>query len=225
MVDIASAIASASNIGIGANSASSSANTIAGNYDTFLSLLTTQLKNQDPSNPLDTNEFTQQLIQYSEVEQLLQSNKNLESLVSLAMANSSVAIINYVGKQVSVNGNEAALANGRAQWSLDVPEASSDVTYIVKDAQGNEIYSASGSLEPGSRSFEWNGETSSGSAAADGNYTLSVVARNAAGETINIGVSTSGLVEGVDMTGDSPVLLVNGSRITLDKVREIHMAG
>jgi flagellar basal-body rod modification protein FlgD len=223
MVDLTSAIASASQMQSGTGRAGSDARTIAGNFDTFLTLLTTQLKNQDPSNPLDTNQFTQQLIQYTEVEQLLRSNQHLENLVGLAGAGASVAMIGFVGKQVSIAGNESHLADGgAAQWSLDVPANAENVTYIIKDAQGNEVYSSTGSLEAGSRSFAWDGQTSSGTTASEGNYTLSVIARNEAGANVNIGISTSGLVDGVDMTGESPVLLMNGRRINLAQVREIH---
>ncbi|MCF6200472.1 MAG: flagellar biosynthesis protein FlgD, partial [Hyphomicrobiaceae bacterium] len=99
MVDISAAITNAkATIESGSKSSVTGQTSVTDNFDTFLSLLTTQLQNQDPTKPLDTNEMTQQLVQYSEVEQLLKSNKNLEALISLSSANTSMAMIGYVGK-------------------------------------------------------------------------------------------------------------------------------
>ena len=223
MVDISAAITSAKEtIDNGNKSLITGAKTASGNFDTFLSLLTTQLKNQDPTKPLDTNEFAKQLTQYTEVEQLIQSNQKLEALVKLSSANASVSVIGYVGKEITSKGNTTTLANGSANWQLDVPANSNDVTYVVKDAQGNEVYSTSGSLNSGEGSFSWDGSTSAGGKAAPGNYSLSVTARDAAKNTINVGVAVTGIVDGVDMTGDAPVLLVNGTRFAINDVTEVH---
>src|SRR3954447_15295151 len=92
--------------------------TIAGNFTTFLQLLTTQLRNQNPLDPLDTNQFTQQLVQFAQVEQQLKSNDQLGTLVSLQQTAQSTAALDYVGKSVAVDGTTAPLSNGKATWSL-----------------------------------------------------------------------------------------------------------
>lgn len=223
MVDINAAIRAAQQTVMGSDgSLTASSSTIASNYDSFLSLLTTQLKNQDPTDPLDTNEFTQQLIQYTEVEQMLQSNKKLEALLQLSSANASIAVINYVGKEVTTSGDTTALVNGSAEWALDVPANADNVTFVVKDASGNEVYSTTGSLTAGNRSFSWDGRTSSGGTAEPGNYTLTVSARDAADRNIGVGLSVKGIVSGVDMTGEAPVLMVNGNRVSLGDIRQIN---
>src|SRR5476649_2266547 len=91
---------------------------IASNFTTFLQLLTTQLKNQNPLDPLDTNQFTQQLVQFAQVEQQLKSNDQLSTLVSLQKTAQSTAALNFVGQTVAVNGGTAQLANSQATWSF-----------------------------------------------------------------------------------------------------------
>jgi flagellar basal-body rod modification protein FlgD len=226
MVDIAAAISSAQQV-IGSKTSSSltGASTVADSFDTFLSLLTTQLKHQDPTKPLDTNEFTQQLIQYTEVEQLLQSNKKLEAMLKLSTANTSMSLINYVGKEITTKGDTINLGStGSGDWALDAPKASSDASFVVTDANGNEVYSISRSLGAGSTSFSWDGTTSTGSRADPGNYTLTVTAKDADDEIIVVESSVRGLVDGVDMSDDVPVLLINGKRFDLSDISEIHIA-
>ena len=224
MVDISAAIATAKRtIGDGTSS-SVTGTAVNDNFDTFLSLLTTQLQNQDPTDPVDTNEFTQQLIQYTEVEQLIQTNKKLEALLNLAAADTALSVIGYVGKEITTKGSTTNLANnGTANWGLEVPANSGDVTYVVKDASGNEVYSSTGSLEAGSRSFAWDGTNSSGGTAAPGIYSLTVTAKNAAGDNVPVEVSVKGIVDGVDTSGDAPTLLVNGARFEVDDVTRVRV--
>src|SRR5438105_9089201 len=97
-------------------------NTIAGNFQTFLTLLTTQLKNQNPLDPLDTNQFTQQLVQFAQVEQQLKQNDQLATLVSLEQTAQSTTALAFVGQNVAVDGQTAALRNGQVTWSFNVPK-------------------------------------------------------------------------------------------------------
>ena len=90
----------------GATAASvTSRSTIAQNFNTFLQLLTTQLKNQNPLDPLDTNQFTQQLVQFAQVEQQMNTNTSLGTLVSLQQTAQSTAALGFLGSTVTVNGN------------------------------------------------------------------------------------------------------------------------
>src|SRR5882757_9867466 len=110
-------------------------NTLAGNFQTFLTLLTTQLKNQNPLDPLDTNQFTQQLVQFAQVEQQLKSNDQLSTLVSLQKTAQSTAAREFVGQSVAVDGKTASLANGTATWSMQVPKPSI-ATITITSATG-----------------------------------------------------------------------------------------
>src|SRR5262245_23987038 len=96
--------------------------TIAGNFDTFLQLLTTQLKNQNPLDPLDTNQFTQQLVQFAGVEQQIKQNEQLTTLISIEKSAQATTALAYVGQTVAVDGQTATLTNGSATWSFQVPK-------------------------------------------------------------------------------------------------------
>src|SRR4249920_3472898 len=95
---------------------------IASNFTMFLQLLTTQLKNQNPLDPLDTNQFTQQLVQFAQVEQQLRSNDQLATLVSLQKTTQSTAALSFVGQNVVVDGSTAQLVNNQATWSFTSPK-------------------------------------------------------------------------------------------------------
>src|SRR5882672_12474904 len=144
---------------IPASAASSSAsttgidkNTLAGNFQTFLTLLTTQLKNQNPLDPLDTNQFTQQLVQFAQVEQQLKQNEQLATLVSIEKSAQSTTALAFVGQNVAVDGQTAKLKNSSATWSFQVPKPiSANVT--IKSATGQTVYSGSFTMDTGSQTF------------------------------------------------------------------------
>src|SRR5262245_30089824 len=103
-------------------SGSVDSNTLAGNFQTFLTLLTTQLKNQNPLDPLDTNQFTQQLVQFAQVEQQIKQNQQLDTLISLNKAAETTTALAYVGATVAIDGKTAALTNKQATWTFNVPK-------------------------------------------------------------------------------------------------------
>ena len=100
------------------NTATGASQEIAGNFQQFLTLLTTQLKNQNPMDPLDTNQFTQQLVQYAGVEQQLKSNDRLDSILNNAKASSAAAATGFIGQSVTADGRVANLKDGSAVWTL-----------------------------------------------------------------------------------------------------------
>ena len=207
----------------GSNSSSplsSSAASIAGNYDTFLSLLTTQLKNQDPLDPLDTNQFTSQLVQFSSVEQQLQSNQYLQTLVQSTQNSSANAAVGYIGKTVTSSGVDSDLANGQATWSFNLPQAA-NVTVTIKDANGNQVYSESGSLGAGPGQFNWDGIGSDGSTEPNGSYSISIDAKTAQGAYVAASTETTGVVTGVDLTGSEPSLRVGSTNVKLSAVTSV----
>lgn len=197
-------------------------NSIAQNFQAFLSLLTTQLQNQNPLDPLDTNQFTQQLVQFSEVEQTLKTNENLEKLTSLAAANTITNAVGYIGKQVTADGATAKLENGLASWDYTVDGSSPAATFTVRDANGTTVYSETKSAS-GAGTFAWNGQRSNGGTAPPGEYTLSINAADGNGGKLDSSVSFSGVVDGVDMSGAEVVVLVGGRRVTLDQITGISL--
>lgn len=194
--------------------------TIAENFDTFLSLLTTQLKNQNPLDPLDTNEFTAQLVQFSGVEQAIQTNKNLEQLLALQTANALTGVVDYIGKTVTAEGVISELRGGSAKWTLNAAGAAgAEIT--IRNANGQPVFTDTVSLEPGSSVYSWNGRLSDGTPAPEGAYAITVDAHDAAGNRVAVSTAVSGRVTGVDLTGSEPLLNIGNSQVKLSAVKSI----
>src|SRR6185295_9321796 len=130
---------------------------LSSNFDTFLTLLTTQLKNQDPLSPMDSNQFTQQLVQFSQVEQQINSNKNLESLIALTKARSATDAVSYLGKTLTLTDGMGALMDGEANWAYSLDNHASSATLYVKNMHGDVVYSAPAETDEGMHSFTWDG--------------------------------------------------------------------
>ena len=199
---------------------STDSSTIAGNFDTFLQLLTTQLQNQNPLDPLDTNQFTQQLVEFSGVEQQLKTNDYLSSLVSVNSNTVNSSAVNYIGKTVSASGVQSDLSNGQAQWSFNLADAA-NVNVDIKDSSGNVVYTESGSMQGGQGTFTWDGTDSAGNNKPDGTYSIQMQATDSNGQPVAITTQTSGTVTGVDFTGTEPVLLLGNTRVNLSSVASV----
>jgi len=195
--------------------------TIAGNFDTFLSLLTTQLKNQNPLEPLDTNEFTAQLVQFSSVEQSIKTNSNLEQLLAVSAANALSGIVDYVGKTVSAEGNQVELQNGTAEWPLNAASSSQDATVTIRDSGGSVVFTDQIALNQGANTYRWDGRTTTGARLTSGTFTISVSAQNDAGNVVNVDTGVTGVVDGIDLTGPEPLLRIGNSTVLLSNIRTI----
>jgi flagellar basal-body rod modification protein FlgD len=193
------------------------AQSIAGNFQTFLTLLTTQLQNQDPTNPLDTNQFTQQLVEFAQVEQQLQSNSQLSTLVSLQQSAQSSQALNFVGDTVTVNGNSTPLSNGQANWTFNSPQPAS-ATVNISNSTGQLVYSGNITLQTGLNTFNWNGQGSNGTQWPDGTYTAAVTAQSASGQSVAVSSQISGVVSSVNLSTNPPQLSINGQNFTISQI-------
>ncbi len=186
------------------------------NFNTFLTLLTTQLQNQDPLSPMDTNQFTQQLVSFSEVEQQIDTNNNLQQLIQLQSAGQTLAAMPLVGDQIEYNKAQAPLQGGAASYVYTLPSNATQTTLLVQDASGNVVYSAPGETAAGAHSFAWNGQTSSGQQLPDGGaYTLSVVASGKGQSTITPTVQAIGTVSSVSVENGTPTFDVDGISVPM----------
>jgi flagellar basal-body rod modification protein FlgD len=203
-------------------SAASLANTqIAGNFQSFLQLLTTQLQNQNPLSPLDTNQFTQQLVEFAGVQQQINTNDSLATLVSLQQTAQSTQALGFVGKTAVVKGNTAAMTNSEATWQLDIPTAST-VNISIANSSGQTVFSNSFAANAGNnQTFNWNGLGSDGTQFPDGNYTLTATAKDSAGNTVAVGTQVEGVVSSVDLTQSPPLLSIGGQTFTVNQVQSI----
>ena len=180
-----STVTSAANPAASVSSALGNSTEIASNFTTFLQLLTTQLKNQDPLSPMDTNQFTQQLVEFAGVEQQMKTNDTLSTLVSLQQSAQTTQALSLVGATVVVNGTTAQLANGSAVWSLSATQPAT-ATITITAPSGQTVYSTSGTVNPGNQIFTWDGVGNDGTTWPAGNYTLTATAVTAAGQSTTI---------------------------------------
>mgnify|MGYP001769306111 CR=1 FL=1 len=194
---------------------------LAGNFDTFLKLLTAQLQNQDPLEPMDTSEFTRQLVQYSSVEQGIYTNKNLETLIGLQQSSGLGTAMSYLGRTVTAANDEAALADGEASWTYNLPRAAASVALTVKDADGKTVFPGTGPTTAGDTTVVWDGSTSGGGTAPPGIYSLTVTAADSTGAELTSPVRLTGRVSGVETVNGSVVLNVNGVRIALSDITSV----
>ena len=203
------------------SSAAGTSGTLAGNFQTFLTLLTTQLQNQNPLDPLDTNQFTQQLVQFAGVEQQLKSNDQLSTLVSLQQTAQSTQALGFVGKTAVVDGTTATLSNGTASWNLDVARDSTiDVT--ISNASGQSVFTGSYSAAAGNdQAFSWDGKGTDGTQWPAGKYTLTATAKDSSGASVGVTTQVQGVVSSVDLTSTPPLLTIGGEKYTVAQIKGI----
>ncbi len=194
---------------------------IAGNFQSFLTLLTTQLQNQNPLDPLDTNQFTQQLVEFAGVQQQLNTNDSLATLVSLQQTAQSTQALGFVGKTAVVNGNTAALTNSSATWQLSVP-SNSNVNISITNSTGQTVYAGTYAASAGdSQPFTWNGQGNDGTQYPDGQYTLSATAADSSGNPVAITTQIQGVVSSVDLVKSPPLLTINNQTYTVNQIQSI----
>src|ERR1700686_2567221 len=182
---IVSGTTTASSSSTGSSSLSSTAgSTLAGSFQTFLSLLTTQLQNQNPLDPLDTNQFTQQLVQFAGVEQQLKTNDQLTTLGSLQQTAQSTQALGFVGKTAVVDGSTAALTSSSATWDLSLPKDST-VNVSITNSSGQTVFSGSYAVKAGdNQPFVWDGKGSDGTQWPDGQYKMTATAADSPGNSV-----------------------------------------
>jgi flagellar basal-body rod modification protein FlgD len=205
----------------GSSLSSTAGTTLAGNFQTFLSLLTTQLQNQNPLDPLDTNQFTQQLVQFAGVEQQLKTNDQLTTLVSLQQTAQSTQALTFVGKTAVVDGSTAALTNSSATWDISVP-SNANVNVTIANSTGQTVFTGNYSVNAGqNQPFAWNGQGNDGTQWPDGKYTMTATAADTAGNTVAVSTQIQGVVSSVDLTQSPPLLSINGQTYTVNQIKSI----
>ena len=201
-------------------SSTSTSTGIADNFQTFLTLLTTQLQNQNPLDPLDTNQFTQQLVQFAGVEQQLKSNDQLKALVALQKSAAATEALVYVGNTVAVDGATATF-DGSATWNLNAAKDTTTSTVSITNAAGNTVYSGNFALKSGGSSFVWDGKGNDGTQYPPGSYKLTATGKDQNGQTVAISTEVQGMVDSVDLSASPALLSIGGSNYTVDQVKRV----
>jgi flagellar basal-body rod modification protein FlgD len=193
---------------------------IASNFQQFLTLLTTQLKNQNPLDPLDTNQFTQQLVEFSQVEQQLKMNSQLSTLVSTEQAAQSSAALSFVGATVVVDGSTAQLSNSKANWTFNATKPAT-ANVVITDSTGQTAYSGKFTVQAGQQAFSWDGKGNNGQQWPDGSYKMTVTGTDSSGQTVSISTQVQGTVDSVDLTQTPPALSIGGQNFALNQIKQV----
>jgi flagellar basal-body rod modification protein FlgD len=194
---------------------------LSDNYDTFLVLLTAQLQNQDPLAPMDSTQFTQQLVQFSQVEQQIRTNEQLESLVSQYQAASAGAALSYLGRNALIESDDTTLSAGRASWGYTLDANAADVTLSVRDAGGRTVFEAPGERARGTHIFNWLGVDQNGDPVPDGVYRLVVSANDDSGGAVSSTLTVRERILGVDFSGATPLIITATGSREIGRIRAV----
>ena len=192
------------------------------NFDTFLTLLTTQLKNQDPLSPMDTDQFTSQLVQFSQVEQQIKTNSQLTTMIGNQTSGEAISALPMVGRTIEYSGNQMTLSNGQAAFSYTLPTTAASAIVAVTDSSGNQVYSQSVDPSAGKHSLTWSGQTSNGQQLPDGGtYTIQVMATDSQNQPITATTTATGTVTGVSVNNNVATFNVSGIQVPMSNLLNI----
>ncbi len=191
-------------------------------FDQFLTLLTAQLRYQDPLSPMDSTEFTSQLVQFASVEQSIRTNDQLETLIEMQRNDASATALGYIGHTVEVPGNVVTLEGGRAEIAYLLDENAGTTAISIIDSAGQTVLTANGETVAGKHHFVWNGTSNTGVELPDGEYRVTVGAVDLTGVPMSPATFVLGRVTSVEIDESGAMLSLGGLKVPLDKVTAIH---
>lgn len=194
---------------------------LAETFDTFLTLLTTQLQHQDPLNPMDTSEFTSQLVEFTGVEQAMSTNKKLDQLIGLQTDMQLNDAVGYIGKKVGADGIILMLQDGESTITYDLGANAAKTSILVIDEEGNTVRTLEGDTDVGHHELVWDGLDDDGEALDDGLYGFLVTAIDADDKPVPLVQGTAGRVTGVKTVDGVVTLEVGELEIALSDVLSI----
>lgn len=213
-----------SSSGISLTNATNAETKLGEDFGDFLTLLTTQLKHQDPTSPLESNEFTQQIVSFSNVEQSIATNKNLEQLIQLSQGSQINNAVSYIGKQVTADNSYADLINGSATFHYNLPENAARTSIVIRDAQGQSVFTTDGERDAGEHSYTWDGLDDNRNPLPSGQtYQIEVAAFDNNGRELATDLTTTGVVTGVNTVEGVTTLLFGDRSVSADKVRAVSL--
>lgn len=187
----------------------------------FLNLLVTQLQHQDPLEPLDANQFTQQLVQFASVEQQIYQNSNLEKLVGIQQDNQVSSMVNYIGTTIEANGKHFTLENSQAKFSYNLENNALKADLTIKDPLGKTVWSGAINGDAGKQVFTWDGLRNDGTQAPDGPYTAVINAKDANGKLINVEQTVFGRVTGAGADQGNVTLSMGAVDVGMEDVLHV----
>jgi len=195
---------------------------IGTDFNTFLGLLTTQLKNQDPTKAMDTQEMTNQLVQFASVEQQISMNGNLQKLINLQQASQLTAAAPLMGKVIEVESDQLSLQGGIGTLRLPAAGAATTARVTVLDAAGRTLKQADVALGTAPSTWTWDGRNTANRQQPDGAYRIAVAGRDQAGnpQTVTPTVLAKATAAERGSNGDLKLVL-GGLAVGFDAVRSL----
>lgn len=195
--------------------------------DGFLKMLVTQLKNQNPTDPMKGRDFASQLAQFSSVEQLTSIGDQLEAQKGgnqalMRSVNSGVAT-DLIGRTVEAKGNQFSRSGeGETTLGMDLNSPASEVTVTIRDDAGNAVRTRTlDNVQAGSKEITWDGTSDAGNQVPDGDYSFEIEATDPQGESVEASPYLKGSVDQITFGEDGTKLWVNGAEISMDRVRSV----
>lgn len=207
---------------IGSSSSSAAGNAskqLDSDFDDFLKLFITQLENQDPTEPLDSNQFTQQIVSFTQVEQQIATNTNLEKIVTAQNAAQTSDLVAYVGKEVEFEGSTISVpAEGNTLFAFELEEAVDEAFVTIRDTSGNVVFNGTAPTTAGRQTVSWDGLDNNGNRVSEGVYFVQVTSET--GDVLDEHQPiVKGTVSGINMLSEDPGLVVNFQEVKLSDIR------
>jgi len=215
--------AAAATAASGSTAASAATNPLASlssNFNDFLSMLMTQLQNQDPTSPMDTNQFTSELVQFSSVEQQINTNTSLTQLIQLTQGGEVMQASAMTGKQVTASSDHVPLQSGSGTIQFNTTTAQ-PVDISIFDANGAKLSDSMLMSSAGTNTWNWNGTDASGRTVPDGSYKFAVIGANADGTTTALAASVIGKATGVQSQSNGMQLQLGALSIGFSQVQSV----
>ena len=205
--------------------AANSTSTSGADFNMFLKLLTTQMQNQDPLDPLKSSEYTQQLAQYSQIEQTVQQSGTLKEILARLSTQDMAQASGLIGREVVFDSPVSGLGSAPATWSYTPAHAVTTLVATITDASGKVVDARTIAPAGASGRFNWDGKLAAGGVAVPGSYTLSFKATDSSGNAVPVAVNSIGTVDAVSQTSGALALGVNGATLPLSSLLRIASAG
>ncbi|UTW54531.1 flagellar hook assembly protein FlgD [Kordiimonas sp. SCSIO 12610] len=203
------------------SAADNSAIGLGEDFSTFLTLLTTQLQNQDPLDPTDTNEFTNQIVNFTGVEQQIRTNQNLEALADLTRVNNLASAASFLGQEALIEADTATHEGNGSTFQYILPEAASSTTLEILNSDGEVVFSQPGEVLLGANVFNWQGIDSNGSVVPNGDYRLRVTSLDADDEFIPATILVQDTITEVETITDTPIFTVGSNVVNQSGILRI----
>jgi len=190
-----------------------------GNFTDFLNMLMTQLQNQDPTSPMDTDQFTSELVQFSSVEQQIETNQSLTQLIQLTQGSEVIQSSQMIGQQVTAQSTQVPLENGQATVNIAAP-AAEPVSIAITNSSGVTVYNGSFNAQAGNNTWTWNGTDDAGDSVPDGVYTLVPTGSGASGNS-TLTFTVTGTATGVTDSNNTVQLQLGALSVPFSSITSV----